>query len=271
MYLFGAFAPCFSLLACMPRGNLPPWLLPTSFCVCRRKSFTDMEQRKRPIIGSSSSAIGSEQTVTSRTNPTNPTDIPDYKPEFLHSSVLLTACAPAVCIILAFGGRPALLALCFGSLVSYIFDIMGSVEGTLISILVTGLGLWSTVVWSARLILSESMFNFSVVIVMGVLLFQVFIVICAQFRSLLTEFDSLFYFLEMQMFATMPLLCSATITWFICVEIPSLDFPLCFSTTYFLYVMWMCQPRRSSHPRSLSNHTVGIAGRQLNPLHSLFY
>ena len=219
-----------------------------------------MEQRKRPINDSSSSAVSSERSVSSRTTTTNPTDVADYKAEFLHSSVLLTACAPALCIILAFGGRPALLALCFGSLVSYIFDIMGSVEGTLISILVTGLGLWSTVVWSARLILSESMFNFSVVIVMGVLLFEVFIVICAQFRSLLTEFDSLFYFLEMQMFATIPLLCSTIITWFICVEIPSLDFPLCFSTSYFLYVMWVCQPRRSSHPRSLSNHTVGITG-----------
>lgn len=48
--------------------------------------------------------------------------------EFLHGNVLLTACAPAIGIILAFGGRPALLVLCFGALVAYIFDILGSVE-----------------------------------------------------------------------------------------------------------------------------------------------
>ena len=48
--------------------------------------------------------------------------------QFLHGSLLLTACAPSVGITLAFGGRPALLVLCFGALVAYIFDILGSVE-----------------------------------------------------------------------------------------------------------------------------------------------
>jgi hypothetical protein len=126
--------------------------------------------------------------------------------------------------------------------------------------MVTGLGLWSTVVWSARLILSESIFNFSLVIVMGMLLFEVFILICASFRSILTEFDSLFYFMEVVLFATMPLLCTVIITWFACVEMPSLDLPLCFSTTYFLYTMWLGKPRRSSHPMALNNRRIGLTG-----------
>ena len=126
--------------------------------------------------------------------------------------------------------------------------------------MVTGLGLWSTVVWSARLILSESIFNFSLVIVMGMLLLEVFIIICASFRSILNEFDALFYFMEVILFATMPLLCTVIITWFACVEMPSLDLPLCFSTTYFLYTMYLGKPRRSSHPAALNNSRIGLTG-----------
>ena len=129
--------------------------------------------------------------------------------------------------------------------------------------LVTGLGMWSTVVWSARMILSESALNFSLVIVMGALLCEVFVVVCASFRSLLNEFDSLFYFLEVVLFATVPLLNTAIVTWFLCVEVPSLDFPLCFSTVYFLYVSWLARPRRASHPAAAGNPRVGPVGEPM--------
>jgi hypothetical protein len=50
------------------------------------------------------------------------------EPEFMHSGVLLTSLAPPLGIMFAFGDRTALLVLCFGAIITYIFDILGSVE-----------------------------------------------------------------------------------------------------------------------------------------------
>ena len=41
---------------------------------------------------------------------------------------LFLAIMPAFLVLLTFGGRPALLTICFGVLFSYIFDLLGSVE-----------------------------------------------------------------------------------------------------------------------------------------------
>ena len=76
----------------------------------------------------SSSSSGSSSSSRASGGPTSESDEVHGDAQFLHGSVLLTACAPSVGIILAFGGRPALLVLCFGALVAYIFDILGSVE-----------------------------------------------------------------------------------------------------------------------------------------------
>jgi hypothetical protein len=118
------------------------------------------------------------------------------------------------------------------------------------SALVCGLGLWATMVLSARMMLAESIFNFPLVIVMGVVLIAIFLVICGHFKSLLIEFESSFHFVEVVLFATIPLLSSVIISWFLCVEIPSLSLPFCFSTCYSLYTIWLLSPRPSSHPSS---------------------
>lgn len=118
------------------------------------------------------------------------------------------------------------------------------------SALVCGLGLWATMVLSARMMLSESILNFPLIIVMGVVLIAIFLVICGHFKSLLIEFESSFYFIEVILFATIPLLSSVIISWFLCVEIPTLSLPFCFSTCYSLYTIWLVAPRASSHPSS---------------------
>ena len=126
-------------------------------------------------------------------------------------------------------------------------------QGTLMAVLICGLGLWATLVLSARSILSESILNFPLVIVMGIALIMIFILICAHFRSLLNEFATGFYMLEVLLFATIPLLSSVIISWFLCVEIPFLDLSFCFSTVYFAYTLWLGMPRRSSHPSSFTS------------------
>ena len=121
------------------------------------------------------------------------------------------------------------------------------------AILICGLGLWATLVLSARTLLSESYVNFPLVIVMGLALVLIFIVICSNFRSLLNEFSNLFYVSEVLLFGTIPILSSSIIAWFLCVEIPNLDLSFCFSSTYALYVLLLNSPRKSSHPSSYTS------------------
>lgn len=120
------------------------------------------------------------------------------------------------------------------------------------TILVLMLALWATLVWAARLLLQESFLHFGLVMVQGVVLLYVFAIVCSNFRALRNEFDSSFYFLEELIFATTPLISSAVLTWFLCVEIPTLDLPICFSTIYFLYLVVLGKPRLSSHPNIAS-------------------
>lgn len=130
---------------------------------------------------------------------------------------------------------------------------MGSIEGTLMAIFLTLFSMWTTLVWEARMLLKESLTNFTLIILMGLLLFYLFIVICAQFRSLKNEFDTSFYFLETCLFATVPLLCSTILTWFVCVEVPFLDLSMSFSIFYFVYIITMGKPRLSSYPISINS------------------
>lgn len=48
--------------------------------------------------------------------------------EFKHRELLLVSLSFPFGIMLAFGGKPALLVLCFGAIVSYIFDLLGTIE-----------------------------------------------------------------------------------------------------------------------------------------------
>lgn len=120
------------------------------------------------------------------------------------------------------------------------------------AVLISGLGLWATMVLSARMMLSESILNFPLIVVMGLSLIAIFIIICAHFKSLLIEFENSFYFGEVVLFATTPLLSSVVISWFLCVEIPTLNLSFCFSTCYLLNTLWLLAPRPSSHPSSVT-------------------
>jgi hypothetical protein len=61
-------------------------------------------------------------------NPSVNARVPSPEPDFAHTAVLTLALLPAAFVMIAFGGRPALFILCFGSVLSYIFDILGAVE-----------------------------------------------------------------------------------------------------------------------------------------------
>lgn len=54
----------------------------------------------------------------------------EYK-QFKYGPLLFMSILPALGVMLAFGGRPTLLALSFASIATYIFDIMGSIEVSL--------------------------------------------------------------------------------------------------------------------------------------------
>lgn len=123
--------------------------------------------------------------------------------------------------------------------------------------LISGLALWATMILAAREMLSESVMNIPLVLVMGAILISVFVIISSNFKSLLNEFGSAFYFSEVVLFATIPLMSSVIISWFLCVEIPALNLPFCFSSCYFLYAMWLGAPRESSHPLSRSSNAPG--------------
>ena len=132
-----------------------------------------------------------------------------------------------------------------------------NLQGTLMAALISGLALWATMILAAREMLSESVMNFPLVLVMGAILIAVFVIISSNFKSLLNEFGSAFYFSEVVLFGIIPLMSSVIISWFLCVEIPTLNLPFCFSTCYFLYTMWLGAPRESSHPLSRSSNTPG--------------
>ena len=63
-------------------------------------------------------------------------DPPSSKPEKAdaivtavdYRAILLIAVLPPFLVLLAFGGKLALLVMCFGGLICYIFDLLGSIE-----------------------------------------------------------------------------------------------------------------------------------------------
>jgi hypothetical protein len=112
-------------------------------------------------------------------------------------------------------------------------------------------GMWATLVWSARLLLQDSLLYMSLIGMFGVLLLYVLIIISSHFKSVVQELDSAFWFFETLMFATAPLLCSTILAWFLCVEIPAFDISLTFAACYFAYVIWICDPKPTSEPINL--------------------
>ena len=170
------------------------------------------------------------------------------EPEFKYGILLGAVLFFPSCIIFAFGGRPTLIALCFGLLIAYIFDLLGGIEAAIMTIVVTLIAIWATVMWSSRFILQENITNLALNFTLGVVLIYAFVVMAGHFRTLRIEFESLFYVMESVIFATLPLLASSILTWFLCVEMPAIDLPTCFSSCYFLLVVLLGGPRKSSLP-----------------------
>lgn len=104
------------------------------------------------------------------------------EPEFLYNSQLLLSLLPSFAIILIFGGRPSILALCFGLLTTYIFDLLGTMEGTLFCICITLLSIWATLLYASRMLLFDSYLNISILLIHFIILFYIFITIASHFR-----------------------------------------------------------------------------------------
>lgn len=166
-----------------------------------------------------------------------------WEPELDHNDVLALALLPPLLVVFAFGGEAALLAVCVGSMATYIFDLIGFIEGTVGCIFLTLVAIWVTLVWASRHLLLQSITNGVIIFVLGIILVYTFIIAAGHFRALRIEFDALFYLSESVMFSTAPLVASCVCTWFLVVELPLLDLPTCFSVTYFAYIMWLGRPR----------------------------
>lgn len=117
------------------------------------------------------------------------------------------------------------------------------VQGTITTLILTLLGEVACLVWAARVFLSESMLNFSVIVLMWVVLFFSFLVSCNFFVGIVNEVGIVLGAMNQLMFAALPLLSAALISWFLCVEIPSFDLLLCFNAVYFVYVLFLGKPR----------------------------
>lgn len=49
-------------------------------------------------------------------------------PEFKYGVLLLLSISFPLGVILAFGGKTTLITICFGGIIAYIFDLLGSIE-----------------------------------------------------------------------------------------------------------------------------------------------
>jgi hypothetical protein len=192
--------------------------------------------------------------------------------QFLYGDLFLAALLPPVLVMLAFGGRPMLIAICFGSMFTYIFDIFGAMEvchrrsslrlifyslqTTVLSIVVTLMCLWGTLLYAARFLLQESLLNLGVVFMLTTLIGLVFLALAGQFRALRIEFESSFYFIEAILMAVTPLVSSAILTWFIAVEFPSLDLSFAFCVCHFIYTQVLLHPRPTSHPNPTKSSVI---------------
>ena len=67
---------------------------------------------------------------------------------------------------------------------------------------------------------------------------------------------------EKVLFATLPLLSTCILTWFLCIEIPVLDLSLCFSTIYFIHIYFLGKPR-SHQLYSISHSSIHILNSKI--------
>jgi hypothetical protein len=205
--------------------------------------------KRKTTAPSSSSHYSSDPSSSHSSSPS--TDGPEEKykePVFRHGELLITSLIPAILVMLAFGGRPSLVAICFGSLFSYIFDVLGAMEATVLCVVVSLMSVWGTLLYSARHLLEESLMNMSVLFVLSLVLIMVFFAVGGMFRGLRMEFDAVFYFMETLMFASIPLLNASVVSWFLSVEFPMMDLGFTFTTCYYLFLVVLAYPRLCSQP-----------------------
>jgi hypothetical protein len=245
--------------------------------VVRRKPGSAYNSAGGPDYSNNTYSAGQSDSMGGQQHAPPQDSLVSAEPEFRYAGVLMLGLMPPFLIMLAFGGRPAILVVCFGTIVTYIFDLLGAMEATLVTILVSLLALWGSLLYAARYLLQRSfLYNIPLLITFAVVLVWIFIVLAGDFRSVRNEFDSSLLVAEAWLFTVMPMTCSALVTWCLCVELPSLEFPLCFSMVYCAYLAVMARPRKSclggtvanSDPRS-SVWSYIIAERDLLALYVL--
>ena len=189
----------------------------------------------------------SEKTTTdlSARHPRGKPRPPDEN-NFKNSTILLCALLPPVLVVFFFSGRSCLLCFCFGALLCYILDLMGLTEGTIFLLAITLIGIFVSAAWAARFLIQESYVNLTLLITMGIVIVFLFLVLVGSFRCIHIEFQAFAAKAEQLIFLTLPLVGSSIITWFLCVEISSLDLPTCFSSVYFLYLLLLGHPTIAS-------------------------
>ena len=83
----------------------------------------ELSKRKTQGLGVYEHSISSEST---------PKDVgsapPSVGSEFKYGGLLLWSLIPSLFIIAGFGAKPTLIAACFGGLIVYILDLLGTIE-----------------------------------------------------------------------------------------------------------------------------------------------
>ena len=111
-------------------------------------------------------------------------------------------------------------------------------QATLVTLAITITAVLSVLFWAARFLLQEStFFTLGTILSLGVILLFSFFVTIGHFRGIRNEFDEILLFLDQIMFANIPMVCSAVLSWFLCVELPVLDLSVCFAGIYFVYIV----------------------------------
>lgn len=108
------------------------------------------------------------------------------------------------------------------------------------------MAIWGTLLYAARFLLQRSFFyNIPLLISFAVVLVWSFVVLAGDFRAVRYEFETSLLHAEAWLFTAMPIVCSALVTWCLCVEIPDMEFPLCFAMVYCAYLAVLGSPRKS--------------------------
>jgi hypothetical protein len=87
------------------------------------------------------------------------------------------------------------------------------------------------------------MLNFSLIILMWMVLLFAVLISCNYFVGIARELSIVLVVMNQLIFATLPMLAASIISWFLCVEIPSMDLLLSFNAIYFIYTLYLGRPR----------------------------